>query len=70
MEQGGDWGLPDDSPLQGVRFLLDFGDARCGVAVDMGRIVFLGEMAERDRKRDFLANVRIGRNLFIHPRIC
>ncbi len=69
IERGGNWGLPDDSPLHGVRFLLEFGDALCGVAVEKGRVIPLDETADRTSKRDFLANFRIARNLFVHPHV-
>ena len=71
MERGGDWGLPDESPLDGVRFFLYFGNDRLsGVAVDHGRVIPLEETPTRSAgKRDFLANFRIARNLFVHGKV-
>ncbi len=68
LERGGDWGLPDESPLSGARFLLHVGeDKPQGIAIYEGRVFPLEEVPAR--KRDFLANVRIARNLFVHPRV-
>src|SRR5205823_5336662 len=63
--------LPDESPLHGVRFLLNFGNDRLyGVAVDHGRVLPLDETPARSGgKRDFLANFRIARNLFVHGKV-
>jgi hypothetical protein len=70
MELGGDWVLPDNSPLHGVRFLLHFDDNKLsGVMVDQGRIIPLDDVRSPSTKRDFLANFRIARNLFAHPRV-
>ncbi len=69
MEGGGDWAHPDNSPVHGIRFLLDFGDERLhGAAIDQGRVVQLDEAQRPLAKRDFLANFRIARNLFVHSR--
>src|SRR5689334_22701593 len=39
MERGGDWMLPDESPLHGISFLINFGNDRlCSVSVHHGRI--------------------------------
>lgn len=68
MEAGGDWELPDNAPINGIRFLLDFGEEDLHeVAIDQGRIADLGEAKKRSTKRDFLRNFRIARNLFVHP---
>ncbi|HEY7426358.1 MAG TPA: hypothetical protein VH682_19150 [Gemmataceae bacterium] len=71
MERGGDWGLPDESPLDGVRFFLSFSTDRLyGVVVDHGRVVPLDEPRVRSgSKRDFLENFRIARNLFVHGKV-
>jgi hypothetical protein len=70
MEQGGDWGLPDESPLNGVQFLLYFNEGRVySVAVDHGHIITLDETAGRSTKHDFLLNFRIARNLVAHPSV-
>jgi hypothetical protein len=69
MEGGGDWANPDNSPIDRTRFLLDFGDARLHAAtIDEGRVVQLDEAKRPLAKRDFLANFRIARNLFVHSR--
>lgn len=68
MEVGGDWRNPDNSPVHGIRFLLDFSDENLHeVAIDQGRVVHLDEAKKRSTKRDFLNNFRIARNLFFHP---
>ncbi len=68
MEGGGDWGHPDNSPIHGIRFLLDFGDERLHeVAIDQGRVIQLDEAKSPLAKRDFLGNLRVARNLFVHP---
>jgi hypothetical protein len=71
MERGGDWALPDESPLDGVRFLLSFGTDRLyGVALDHGRVLPLDEpRGSSGSKRDFLENFRIARNLFAHGKV-
>ena len=70
MEGGGDWGHPDNSPIHGIRFLLDFGEERLhGAAIDQGRVIQLDEVKSPLAKRDFLTNLRIARNLFVHPRV-
>ena len=67
MEGGGDWGHPDNSPIHGIRFLLDFGTGTLhGAAIDQGRVIQLGEVKNALAKRDFPANLRIARNLFVH----
>jgi len=69
MEGGGDWVHPDNSPIHGIRFLLDFGDERLhGAAIDQGRVIHLDKAKRPLAKRDFLANFRIARNLFVHSR--
>jgi hypothetical protein len=68
MDGGGEWGHPDNSPIHGIRFLLDFGDERLhGVAIDQGRVIHVDEATRPLAKRDFLSNFRIARNLFVHP---
>ncbi|MGH3626416.1 MAG: hypothetical protein ACRDRL_03095, partial [Sciscionella sp.] len=71
MEGGGAWGLPDKSPLDGVRFFLKVDNEKIyGVAVDHGRVIPMEEAATRSgSKRVFLANFRIARNLFVHGRV-
>lgn len=71
MERGGAWALPDESPLDGVRFFLNFdGDRLDGVVVDHGKILPLDETPSRSgSKRTFLANFRIARNLFAHGKV-
>ncbi len=68
MEGGGDWGHPDNSPIHGIRFLFDLGGGTLhGAAIDQGRVIQLDEAKSPLAKRDFLANLRIARNLFVHP---
>ena len=68
MEGGGDWGHPDNSPIHGIRFLLAFGDGTLhGAAIDQGRVIQLDEAKSPQAKSNFLANLRIARNLFVHP---
>jgi len=70
MEGGGDWGLPDNSPIHGIHFLLDFGEGRLnGVAIDKGRVLQIEEAKKPLAKRDFLTNLKIARNLFGHPKV-
>lgn len=71
MDRGGGWGLPDESPLDGVRFFLNTDNERIyGVAVDHGRVIPIDETPTRSgSKRAFLANFRIARNLFVHGRV-
>ena len=39
MEGGGDWANPDNSPINGVRLLLNFGDEKLhATAIDEGRV--------------------------------
>ncbi len=68
MEGGGDWANPDNSPIHGIRFLLDFGgEALHGVAIEHGHLVHLDDLKRASSKRDFLVNLRVARNLFVHP---
>jgi hypothetical protein len=49
---------------------LDFGEENPkAVVIDQGRIVHLDDAKGSSTKRDFLANFRIARNLFVHPRV-
>jgi len=65
MDRGGDWSYPDNSPLDEVRFLLDFDDERPReIRIDQGRVV------HRDSTRqEFLNNLRLGWGLFSNPGI-
>lgn len=68
MEGGGDWANPDNSPIHGIRFLLDFGgDALHEVAIDRGHLIHIDDPKRHSSKRDFLLNIRVARNLFVHP---
>jgi hypothetical protein len=70
MEGGGDWGHPDHSPLDGIKFLLNLGDGILqGIAINQGRIVRLDEARKDSTKREFLRNFSIARNLFAHPQV-
>ncbi len=69
MDGFSSWCYPDGSPLQGLKFLLHFqGEKRRAVFVDQGRIVHNLEVEDRASKEKFLANFRVARNLFFHPR--
>src|SRR3954454_17658475 len=70
MEGGGDWSYPDHSPLNEIRFLLQFdGDKPLAAAVEQGRLLFQQSPEEEASKKEFLANFRVARNLFAHPRV-
>jgi hypothetical protein len=70
MERGGDWVLPNETPLTGIRFLLHFGEEKLyGIAIDEGKIIPLDVVPGPSSKRDFLSNFRVARNLFVHPRV-
>jgi hypothetical protein len=68
MEGGADWVNTDDSPIHGIRFLLDFaGEPLHGVAIVQGHLIQLDEPKRTSSKREFLLNFRVARNLFVHP---
>lgn len=70
MEGGGTWESPGGGPLDGVRALLDLGGPKStGVAIDRGRMILLDEARDEARKRGFLLNFRVARNLFGHPQV-
>jgi hypothetical protein len=63
------WVYPDKSPLDGLKFLLQFqGEKPRAVFVEQGRVVHNFEVQDRASKEKFLANFRVARNLFFHPR--
>jgi hypothetical protein len=63
------WVYPDESPLDGLKFLLQFqGEKPRAVFVEQGRVVHNFEVQDRASKEKFLANFRVARNLFFHPR--
>ena len=69
MIGGKDWASSDDSPLDGVRFLLSFNSEKPNVIqIDNGHIHHY-ELPEHQSKREFLDNLRIARNLFYHPQV-
>jgi hypothetical protein len=70
-EMGGatGWVTGDNSPLHGIKFLLDVGEKHLqGVAIDGGRVFRLDSPEPRSTKREFLSNLRVARNLFAHAR--
>ena len=69
MSRGGDWAMPDASPLDGLRFLLDFGGVPLRVSVENGKLTPQRDPANAVRKTRFLANLRLARGLFAHPPI-
>jgi hypothetical protein len=69
MVGAGAWGSRDESPLDGLKFLLQFqGEKPRAVFVEQGRVVHNFEVPDRGSKEVFLANFRVARNLFSHPR--
>jgi len=70
IQGGGEWSQPDGSPIHGTQFLLNFGgEALQVVAIDQGHLTNLDEPKLTSSKRDFLLNLRVARNLFVHPPI-
>ena len=69
MDGASPWGYPDESPLDGLKFLLHFqGEKPRAVFVEQGRVVHNFEVQDRASKEKFLANFRVARNLFVHSR--
>jgi hypothetical protein len=69
MDGASPWGYPDESPLDGLKFLLHFeGEKTRAVLIEQGRVVHNFEVQDRGSKERFLANFRVARNLFFHPR--
>lgn len=70
MERGGEWALPDESPLH-VSFLVAFGNHRLyRLWVTFGRVMLLDETpAQAGSKNSFLTNLRTARNLFFHGKV-
>jgi hypothetical protein len=67
IDRGADWVNPDQLPIHGIRFLLDFGGETLHAAtIDQGRLIQLDEPKRTSSKRDFLLNLRAARNLFVH----
>lgn len=59
IDGGGDWGQPDDSPLDGIKFLLKLDDGKLhGITLDQGLVFLFDEETDRASKRQFLANLR------------
>ncbi len=70
MQNGGTWAYSDNSPLSELRLLLHFeGDNPHVVFIDGGRVVRHFEAQERPSKKEFLSNLRVARNLFLHPKV-
>ena len=68
MDDGGEWVSENGSPIDAIRFLLDFGDEPLdAIVIERGRVIFLDEPKRTSSKRDFLLNLRVARNLFAHP---
>jgi hypothetical protein len=69
MVRGDDWANLDNSPLNGIYSLLDFGDEKLkGIEIHQGRVTLLDEANGRSTRQAFLGNFRIARNLFVHHR--
>src|SRR4051812_39142633 len=59
MEGGGDWSSPDHSPLNEIRFLLQFDeDKPLATAVEQGRVLFHQSPEEEASRKEFLVNFR------------
>jgi hypothetical protein len=69
MNGAGSWGYPDESPLDGLKFLLHFqGEKPRAVFVEQGRVVHNFKVQDQASKERFLANFRVARNLLSHSR--
>ena len=67
MAARGNWSSPDNAPISGIQFLLDFGqETPLQVAIDQGRVIQIAETNRRSTRAEFLSNFRIARNLYIH----
>ena len=70
MEGFSPWGYPDETPLDGLKFLLHFqGEKPRAVFVEQGSVIHSFEVPDQASKEEFLTNIRIARNLFVHPRV-
>ena len=70
MDGTSSWSYPDQSPLDGLRFLLHFeGEKPRAVFVEHGQVTHNFEEQDRASKQKFLLNFRVARNLFAHPRV-
>ena len=69
MQGGQAWVHSDSVPIDGLQFLLDLGTVSpYAIALDKGCVVFRDEPSRTSSKRDFLLDLRVARNLFVHPR--
>jgi hypothetical protein len=69
MDGASSWGYPDESPLDGLKFLLHFqGEKPRAVFVEQGQVVHDFEVQDPASKDKFLTNFRVARNLFVHHR--
>lgn len=69
MDGAGPWAYPHERPLDGLKFLLHFqGEKAHAVFVKDGLVVHHFEVRDGASKEKFLANFRVARNLFFHPR--
>jgi hypothetical protein len=69
MDGASAWVYPDQSPLNGLKFLLHFeAETPRAVFVDEGRVVHFG-VPDRATKQEFLSNFQLSRNLFVHSRV-
>jgi hypothetical protein len=69
MNGASSWGYPDETPLDGLKFLLHFDGAKPqAVFVDQGRLVASFEVRNFSSKQKFMENFRLARNLFLHTR--
>jgi len=67
MDGFSSWQNPDGSPLGGLRFLILTSTLEpLAVYFDQGKLVLAKPARETTSKKEFLANVRLGRNLFFH----
>jgi hypothetical protein len=69
MDGASSWAYPDESPLDGLNFLLHFqGEKPRAVLVELGRVVQSFDVQDQASKEGFLTRFRVARNLFIHSR--
>jgi hypothetical protein len=67
MQEASPWAYPDNSPLNEVSFTIYVeGERAQTISIDQGRVVHHNEVRERMTKKDFLGNVHIARNRFVH----
>ncbi len=67
MDGASPWRYADESPLDGLKFLLQYqGEKPRAVFIEQGRVIHNVEVQDQASKERFLANFRVARNLFVH----